>query len=82
MMQLQTQSHISVDGTPFKQVIPLKHISHLGILEAAVGIVEQDRSALRGQEACNDGQKSGFPTAAWAYDGDKFALTDTEGDIL
>ena len=71
MLNFQAQQHIGVDGTPLKEVIPLKHIADVGPGLPDRQAVEQDTSLLRQKEAGNQREQRGFSTAAGSHDGQK-----------
>ena len=67
MMNLQSQSDILVDGTPFEEMIVLQHIADTGIVKGSVGIVDYDGAGLRSKQSRNDRQQRGLPAAAGTY---------------
>ena len=67
MMDLQSQSDILVDGTPFEEMIVLQHIADTGIVKGSVGIVDYDGAGLRSKQSRNDRQQRGLPAAAGTY---------------
>ena len=72
MMDLQSQSDILVDGTPFEEMIVLQHIADTGIVKGSVGIVDYDGAGLlQGFRVVGSGSKLGreYPVRAFRLGG-------------
>ena len=80
-LEFDTEGHIFIDGTPFKELILLEHIAELFVLLRHGFSFEKHLTGLRWDQPCDDGEDGRFSTPAGPDDGEKFSGKNLKGQI-
>ena len=80
-LEFDTEGHIFIDGTPFKELILLEHIAELFVLLRHGFSFEKHLTGLRRDQPCDDGEDGRFSTPAGPDDGEKFSGKNLKGQI-
>ena len=81
VLDFQPENYIFIDGTPFKQMIFLKHIANALAAHGGWRAMDGDGAAFRFHQRCNQGQKRGFSAAAGSHNGEKFSFRNGKSNI-